>query len=398
MPNSNLLDASRGIADWITGLRRRIHQHPETAFEEFETSRVVRETLDSLDIPYEHPFATTGVLGRIGNGNGPCVALRADMDALPIHEESGVPFASQVPGKMHACGHDCHTAMLLGAARLLKERESEIQGTVKLVFQPAEEGENGGLVMCNEGILENPKVERAFGLHVWPYLPAGMIAGKAGVLLASVDMFDIVVTGCGGHAAIPHATIDPVATAAKIVCELQTIVSREVDPFSPAVLSVTAIHGGEAFNVIPETVALRGTIRGLTVQVMEQLQRRIREISTGVAAANRCTAEVKFGETVIPPTVNDAECWEITRRLGQEVLGQTNVADVSTVMGGEDFSYIAQRVPACFAFVGVKAVGRETFGLHHSRFNPDEAALPVGTAMHVAFALDALDSLRGGRN
>ena len=390
MVSGSLLAASREIADWMRDLRRKLHSRPEIAFEEEETSRLVRQTLDDLGIPYDYPIAKTGIVGRLGNGNGPCVALRADMDALPIKEESGVPFASEIPDRMHACGHDCHTAMLLGAARLLKEREAEIQGTVKLVFQPAEEGANGGLVMCNEGILEGPKVEKMFGLHVWPYLPAGMIGGKAGVLLASVDQFDISVTGRGGHAAMPHTTIDPVATAAKIVCELQTVVSREINPFDPAVLSVTAIHGGEAFNVIPERVDMTGTIRALSGSVMEHLQKRIREISEGIAAANRCTTTVSFGETVIPPTVNDPDVWATTRRLGQQLVGEANVLEVPAVMGGEDFSFYAQRVPACFAVIGVGTPGREAFGLHHPKFNPDESGLPVGTALHVAFAFEAL--------
>ena len=390
MVSGNLLAASREIADWIRDLRRKFHARPEIAFEEEETSRLVRQTLDELGIPYEYPVAKTGVVGRLGNGKGPCVALRADMDALPIQEESGVPFASEIPNRMHACGHDCHTAMLLGAAKLLKAREAEINGTVKLVFQPAEEGANGGLVMCNEGILEGPKVEKMFGLHVWPYMPAGMIGGKAGVLLASVDQFDISVTGRGGHAAMPHTTIDPVATASKIVCELQTIVSREINPFDPAVLSVTAIHGGEAFNVIPETVDLKGTIRALLPSVMEHLQKRIREIAVSIATANRCTAKVDFGETVIPPTVNDPEVWAITRRLGQQLVGEANVHEVPAVMGGEDFSFYAQRVPACFAVIGVGTPGREVFGLHHPKFNPDENGLPVGAALHVAFAFEAL--------
>lgn len=390
MTTENWLTASHGIADWIRNLRRKFHARPEIAFEEEETSRLVRHTLDELGIPYLYPLAKTGVVARLGNGNGPCVALRADMDALPIQEETDVPFASEIPNRMHACGHDCHTAMLLGAAKLLKERESQIQGTVKLVFQPAEEGANGGLEMCNEGILESPKVEKMFGLHVWPYMPAGMVGGRAGVLLASVDGFDIVITGRGGHAALPHGTIDPIATASKIVCELQTIVSREIDPFAPAVLSVTAIHGGEAFNVIPETVALKGTIRALTAPVMEHLQKRIREITLGVSAANRCTATVQFGDVVIPPTVNDPECWATTRRLAQGLVGEANVHEVPPVMGGEDFSFYAQRLPACFAVIGVGKPGREIFGLHHPKFDPDEAGLPVGTALHVAFAFEAL--------
>jgi IAA-amino acid hydrolase len=390
MPERDLLAESHAIADWIRGLRRRIHACPEVAFEEVETSRLVRETLDSLGIPWKHPIAKTGVVATIGAGNGPCVALRADMDALPIHEETGLEFASQIPGQMHACGHDCHTAMLLGAARLLKAHEAEIHGTVKLIFQPAEEGANGGYVMCQEGVLEGPKVEKIFGLHVWPSLPVGTIGGRAGILLAAVDGFDIVVRGRGGHAAMPHTTIDPVTTAAKIVCELQTIVSREIDPFAPAVVSVTAIHGGQAFNVIPETVALKGTIRALSFPVIELLQKRIREICTGVATANHCTAEVVFGEMPIPPTKNDPDLWAMARSVAEGLVGTNKVVEVPPVMGGEDFSFYADRIPGCFAVVGVSSESKRGFGLHHPRFDVDESVLPIGAALHASFAFAAL--------
>ena len=251
MNTQELLGEAKGIQGWIVELRRRLHRHPELMYEEVETSRLVRETLDGLGISYRWPVAETGVVATLGTGEGPCVALRADMDALPIHEEADVDFRSEVDGKMHACGHDCHTAMLLGAAKLLKEREGDLRGTVKLLFQPAEEGGAGGDRMCKEGALENPTVQRAFGIHVWPFAPSGTLAGRAGTFLAAAGCLRIKVTGRGGHAAAPHLNVDPVVTAAKIVTELQTIVSRELDPLGAGVVSITTMRAGEAFNVIP---------------------------------------------------------------------------------------------------------------------------------------------------
>ncbi|HTE19415.1 MAG TPA: amidohydrolase, partial [Armatimonadota bacterium] len=281
-----LLDEARSVHDWMVEIRRELHQHPELGYQEVWTSEFVRRKLEELGIPFRYPVAETGIIATLGTGDSPCVALRADMDALPIHEEADVPFRSQSPGRMHACGHDCHTAMLLGAARLLRQRE--LQGTVKLFFQPAEEGGGGGRRMCEEGALSEPRVERVFGLHVWPLLPTGNIGSRAGTFMAATSPLEITVTGKGGHAAMPHLVHDPVVTAAKIVCELQTIISREVDPLQSGVVSVTTINGGEAFNVIPPSVRLTGTMRSLTVSGVEFLKERVREIATHVAAANRC--------------------------------------------------------------------------------------------------------------
>lgn len=392
-----LLAEAKAIQQWIVDIRRDLHAHPELAYEEYRTSETVRRHLDALGVPYTHPLAETGVVATIGTGEGPCVALRADMDALPIHEEAEVAFRSQIDGKMHACGHDAHTAMLLGAARLLKEREGELPGTVKLLFQPAEEGGGGGKRMVDEGALRNPDVQRIFGLHVWTFAQPGFVAGRAGTLLASSTSLDIRVRGKGGHAAMPHLTVDPVATAAKIVVELQTIVSRELNPLEPGVISITSVRAGETPNVIPPEVHMRGTIRSLTAEGAAFLKTRVQEIVDGIARANRCEAVVKFPGVAYPPTVNDTRLWEFAQDVAGELLGAGSAVEIPPVMGGEDFSFYTEEVPGCFLFL---AVGDETGGapypVHHPRFMMDESALPLGSALHTALALKSLEELAKG--
>lgn len=394
MQIDSVLEDARAIHDWVVSLRRQLHRRPELQYEEVQTSRLVQQTLQELAIPFQAGIAETGVVATIGGGSGPCVALRADMDALPIHEEADVEFRSEIDGKMHACGHDCHTAMLLGAARLLKQHEAELPGTVKLIFQPAEEGGAGGERMREAGVLKNPDVQRIFGLHVWPLVDSGCVTSRSGTFLAASGALEIVVRGRGGHAAMPHLTIDPVTTAAKVITELQTLVSREVDPLESAVISITAVHGGEAYNVIPMEVKLRGTIRALTLEHLEQLQGRVGELVTLVAQANRCEAKVEFPGNHYPPTVNDEHCWELASRLSSQMLGRQKVVESPPIMGGEDFAYFTQAVPGCFVGVGIRnaAVGA-TYGVHHPQFKVDENALPIGTALHVAFAVESLREL-----
>ena len=396
MNNQAILAEARAIEEWVVALRRKIHQRPELMYEEVETSRLVCETLDELGIDSQVPIAETGVVATIGSGDGPCVALRADMDALPIHEEVEVDFRSQIDGKMHACGHDCHTAMLLGAARLLKQREDELQGTVKLLFQPAEEGGAGGERMRREGALENPVVQRIFGLHVMPWIPSGEIASRAGTLLAATSTLTIVIHGKGGHAAAPHMPVDPVVAAAKAVVEVQSLVARELDPLDSGVVSITTMRGGEVFNVIPQQVELTGTIRALTVEGLQLIQARVKEMVEHIALANRCRAEVDFPGYDYPPTVNDAHCWDLARDIGGNLLGTGSVSESPPLMAGEDFAYYLEQVPGVFVGLGMKNEAIEaTYNVHHPRFKADEAVLSIGVALHVAFALASQAELAG---
>jgi len=387
-------EESKSISDWIVKIRRELHEHPELMYEEFRTSELIRRELDKLDIQYRHPIAETGVLASIGNGNGPCVALRADMDALPIHEETDVPFKSKIDGKMHACGHDCHVSMLLGAAKLLKDKESEINGTIKLLFQPAEEGGAGGKLMREEGALENPEVERIFGLHVWPQMPSGQIGSREGTFLAATSSLRLTVKGVGGHAAVPQLTKDPVLTSARIITNLQSIISRELDPLESGVVSITVINGGNASNVIPSEVKVKGTLRSLTMDGLKELQKRVKEISEGIAQTHGCEAIVEYVGNDYPPTVNDSEMWKFAKNVGIELLGDDNVSDLDAVMGGEDFAYYTEKVKGCFVVLGMNNPDIDaTYSVHHPMFKADEDALHIGTALHTIFALKSLEEL-----
>ena len=395
MEISEIASQSKEIHQWIVEKRRTIHRHPELMYEEFETSKLVQNTLKELKIPYKKDIAITGVVGTIGNGNGPCIALRADMDALPIHEETDIDFKSEIDGKMHACGHDCHTAMLLGAARVLKENEHKINGTIKLIFQPAEEGGAGGKMMREQGVLLDPKVQQIFALHVAGTIPVGTLASREGTLLAATSSIKILVKGKGGHAAAPHHTNDPVVTGSKIVVELQTLVSRELNPLEPGVISITMANAGSAFNVIPSTMELQGTIRSLTIEGVSNLQTRVKEVAQSIAKANRCEAEVSFPGNDYPPTINDAGCWQLGKSAAKEILGEENLIEMpDPIMGGEDFAYYTEEVPGCFSFLGVGNPDIDAvYDVHHPMFKVDEKALSLGTAIHVNTALKALENL-----
>jgi amidohydrolase len=390
-----LRDSVEEILPGVIADRRHLHEHPELGFEEVETSRFVAERLQALGVEeIRTGIAKTGVTGLIRGGRGPgrTVLLRADMDALPILEENDVPYVSQHAGVMHACGHDGHTAVLLGVARLLMDQRDSFAGTVKLLFQPAEELPPGGAKpMIEAGVLEDPHVDAVFGLHVDQDAPVGRISLIAGPAMAAADRFTIVIKGKGGHGAKPQTTIDPIAVGSQIVVALQTLMSREYDPIATGVVSVCAFLSGSAFNVIPDTAELRGTVRTFTSENRELLSRRVPELVKGIAAAMRAEADVKY-DFGYPATINDPEMIELVREVAGDVVGAENVVNAEPRMGAEDFSYFLQERPGAFFFVGSNNEARGlTWGHHHPRFDIDEAVLGVGVETLAQTALRYLD-------
>jgi amidohydrolase len=385
--SASLREAVAALGDQLVADRRHFHQHPELGFEERGTSAYVAERLARLGIQHQTGVAETGVVGLIrGAHPGGCVLLRADMDALPLNEATGAEYASQSPGVHHACGHDGHTAMLLNAAEILNQRRDQIHGTVKLVFQPAEEGPGGAEPMIAAGVMQDPQVDACFGIHLSNDNPLGVLAVQGGPLQASADLFDISIQGDGGHAAMPHQTVDVVAVGAAIVGELQRIVSREVDPRDAAVITVGAFHAGTAPNIIPQRADLRGTIRTLNPEVQDFVHRRVREIAEGTALAARARAEVRVSR-LYPATINDERVASFARTVVEEIPG-VQVVTQRPIMGAEDMSFFLNAAPGCFMFVGSANPER---GLHHPHHIPlfdfDEAALAIGVEVHCRLAL-----------
>lgn len=379
------------ILPGVVADRRHLHANPELAFEERETAKFVAERLQALGVEdIRTGVGKTGVTGLIngGKGDGKVVLFRADMDALPILEENDVDYRSTVAGKMHACGHDAHTAMLLGAARVLTGIRDQFAGTVKLLFQPAEEVPPGGAIeMINDGALEDPHVDAVFGLHVAAELPAGQIGVRPGAASAASDRFRITVQGKGGHAARPNVAIDPVVVGAHIVTALQTLVSRETDPTEAAVVTVGSIVSGEAFNVIPDTAEIKGTVRTLDPEVRELMAQRVPEVAEGVGAALRADVSVHYFKGY-PGMVNDEEMTELVRQSAVDVVGEDNVVESPTGMGGEDFAHFLLARPGCFFRVGTQNADRDiVYGHHHPRFDVEEDGMAAGMATTVESVL-----------
>ncbi len=370
----------------IVALRRDIHREPELGFDTKKTAEKVLGALDGLPLEVQTGVAENGIVATLrGKDGGPTVGLRADMDALPIHEETGLPFASEIEGKMHACGHDGHTSMLVGAAHALCGMRERLTGTVKFFFQPAEEGGGGGRVMVEEGVADD--VASVFALHLWPGLPFGTAATKAGPIMAAADAFEMTVRGKGGHGAFPHQTADAIAMAAQIVTALQTLVSREVDPVEPAVVTVGEIGAGSAFNIIPETARLGGTVRTLNEDLRRRMPERIEQLARGVAGGMRGDAELEY-QFSYPVTMNDEGAAQHALTVIRDLFGEENTLELpNPAMGGEDFAFFLEKIPGAFIWLGV---GEDVSYLHTPTFAFDEEILPHGAALLTALALESL--------
>ena len=377
------------LADAAVALRRDLHAHPELGFHEVRTAGIVAERLRALGYEVHEGIGTTGVVGLIrGAKPGRTIMLRADMDALPMDEERDHAYRSRVPGAMHACGHDGHVAILLSAASLIAASRDELAGTVALVFQPAEEGLGGARAMLEDGLIERFGIERAYGLHLASKYPTGVLAFREGPMYASSDSIEITVNGIGGHGSAPHDAIDPIYTAASFITSVQQIVSRQVDPLEPAVVTIGAIHGGTTHNVIPRLCSMKGTVRAFDTGVREAMPERIERVLRACCAASGATYDYEYIWRY-PVTANDAAQTHYARALAERTFGQERVLEAVQLMGAEDFSFFAQRVPACFYTLGCGGSPETSHPHHSSLFDIDERALPAGIAMMTALALDA---------
>jgi amidohydrolase len=387
-----LIESILADAGNITTLRRDIHAHPELCFEEVRTADLIAQQLTQWGIPVHRGLGRTGVVGIVKNGSSPrAVGLRADMDALPMTERNTFAHASRYPGKMHACGHDGHVAMLLAAAKHLA-RHRNFDGTVYLVFQPAEEGGGGAREMMRDGLFDRFPMDAIFGAHNWPGMQVGQFAIKKGPCFASSNEFKITVRGKGGHAAMPHNGIDPVPVACQMVQAFQAIVTRNVRPIDPAVISVTMIHTGEATNVVPELCVMQGTVRTFTLEVLDLIERRMREVAEHTCAAFGASCEFEFSRNY-PPTINHAAETEFMRRVMAEVVGEANVLEFEPTMGAEDFSYYLLEKPGAYFLIGngdgTHREGGHGLGpcmLHNASYDFNDELIPLGATLWVRLA------------
>jgi amidohydrolase len=378
----DFLSRAKALFSYTQSMRRDFHMHPELGFEEVRTAGIVSQEIESLGLEYQTGIAKTGVVALLeGSKPGPVVLLRADMDALPILEETGAKYASKNPGLMHACGHDGHTAILLTVAKMLVEHQEELAGTVKFIFQPAEEGMGGAEVMVDEGILENPQVDYAIACHVWNDKPLNWFGVTPGPVMAGAERFAIKITGKGGHGAAPHQTIDPVYASAQVVTALQSIVSRNVHPLESAVVTVGSVNGGSAFNIIPPEVELHGTIRTFKKDVRERVLKRFHEVVTGVAESLECRAEIEM-IPLTPAVNNDPELAKIVQETTKQLFPDATLGLNDITMGSEDMAFIMDKVPGFFIFVGSADSQRGLDAAHHHpKFDFDEEAMTKAAAL-----------------
>ena len=366
--------------DEMTIWRRDIHQHPELAFEETRTSDFVAEKLKEFGIETHRGMAKTGVVGTIKNGEGPSIGLRADLDALPLDEKNTFEYASANLGKMHACGHDGHTTMLLGAAKYLAKSKN-FQGTVHFIFQPAEEGGGGGDIMVKEGLFEKFHVDSVYGMHNWVGLEAGHFGVGAGPIMAAADTFDLIINGKGGHAAMPHQCIDPIIVASQVLTALQSISSRNTHPVDSLVISVTQIHAGDAYNIIPDTVKMHGTVRTFLPETRDEIPSKMLKVSEGVCNAMGASCELNYIHGY-PATVNSITETDISAKAAIDLVGEDKVVrNPIPSMASEDFSYMLQARPGCYVWLGIgKVEDKNRFSLHSSNYDFNDHVLPIGAA------------------
>ncbi|MDD2481701.1 MAG: M20 family metallopeptidase [Lutispora sp.] len=386
MKSGNL---AKQYKDYVINLRREFHMHPEASWDEVRTSGRVKEELTKMGIPFKE-MANTGVMAIIkGKNEGKTVALRADMDALQVKEQNEVPYCSKNEGIMHACGHDGHTAMLLGAAKILNEMKDNIKGTVRLIFQPAEEMAQGANAMVEAGCMDG--VDEVFGIHLWSDLEHGKVSVEAGPRMASADMFKIKVKGKGGHGSLPHQGIDAVVTASSIVMDLQSIVSREISPLEPAVVSVGVLKSGTRFNVISSEAVLEGTTRCFSPEIRKRFPKMMERIIKNTAESYRAEAELEY-TLGTPPTINEVASSNRAIKTVEKLYGPDAVSLMEKVTGGEDFAVYLEKAPGAIAFVGVRNEEKGScYPHHHERFNIDEDALETGTALYAQYAIDFLN-------
>ncbi len=391
LPDSSSLNSSavrleiRKLHSQLVQWRRQIHQHPELAFQEILTSTFVSKKLTEMRVEHQTDIAKTGIVAIIkGSQTGPVLAIRADMDALPIYEENEVSYCSQHDGIMHACGHDGHTAIALGTAYYLSQHQHDFQGTVKIIFQPAEEGPGGAKPMIEAGVLKNPDVDAIIGLHLWNNLPVGTVGVRSGALMAAVECFRCKILGRGGHGAMPHQTVDSIILSAQIVNALQTIVARNINPIDSAVVTVGELHAGTALNVIADSAKMSGTVRYFNPSFAGYFSTRLDAIIKGICEANGATYELDYWQ-LYPPVVNDLHITNLVRSVALEVVEtEAGVMPDCQTMGGEDMSFFLQEVPGCYFFLGS---ANTNLGLdyphHHPRFDFDETVLIMGVEMFV---------------